>query len=288
MSAGWVQRLSSLAPSLPTQATLRAVAIAHAVHQLGQGLAEVGWWPLLTLQAVGVGLAVWRVRVGLAVVAVAGAASCLELFPTTANHQYLGVIASLFFVLLDASKADERRQLTASLVALPLLALAWGGVTKVLHGAWFDGEALAWLAVGRVDVRLALEPFLSADEFSRVSSVTYAPGAGPLTLSGPLRVFGNVVWLVELLVPAAVVLFPPARARAWWLLVGLSLGIQYVAHEWVFCLLLVNLCLVVAPPRVGRLGRVGVMVAVMLVALAYRQILEVPVRVMPTLAGVRR
>lgn len=237
----WATRVDSLCGGPLTERGARWVAAVHAVHQLGQALAEVRVPVTTMLSGVSLLLVWWRPRLAMALTFAGGLVAITATFPVTANHVFLGAVGSLLLALLDARNADEARQLQRSLVTLVLLALFHGGVAKLAHGAWFQGQTLAWLTMTRLDVRAALAPFLGADELGRLTALTPAVGAGPFVLSGPLVVVSNLVWVVELVVAPALLGVAPLAHRARWLLTGLSLGLQLVAHEWTFALLLVTL-----------------------------------------------
>jgi hypothetical protein len=224
--------------------SLRGLATLHALHQAGQWLGQLSAaraaWPLVAMQLAAVALAWVRPRAAMAVVAALGAAQCALTWPRTGNHLFLGVVVSLLLALLDPDVPEERAQLDASLLALPLLALGWSGVHKLAHGLWFRGETLAWLAASRPDVATVMRPFLSDADAAHLGSLrTDVAGSGPFRLGGGWVVVSNAVWVAEL---AAVALWLP-RLRRWapGLLLAAVWAVQLVAHEWEFALLLSNL-----------------------------------------------
>ncbi|MDX2008585.1 MAG: hypothetical protein SFW67_00260 [Myxococcaceae bacterium] len=245
----WATRVDTLSAGPLTAGGARWVALVHAVHQLGQALAEVRVPATTVLSTVAVLIVWWKPRLAMAFTFAGGLVAIGATFPVTANHVFLGTVASLLLALLDARQADEARQLQRSLVALVLLALFHGGLAKLAHGAWFRGQTLAWLTMVRLDVRAALAPFLPAETLARLSALVPAPGAGPFELSGPLVLVSNVVWVLELVAPLALLGCSPLAHRARWLLPGLALSLQLVAHEWTFALLLVTLGLPLVAER---------------------------------------
>lgn len=265
----------------PSADVLGAFALAHQAHQalqsLGMFVRGGPAGPALVIQAAGLAVFAFHKRAGLALAALGGALASVLVFPLTANHLYLGFVTSLLLVLLTFDEPQEREQLTASLLALPFIAFIWGGVTKVLSGAWFEGQALAHAFAVRPDLRVGMAPFLSREAVDRLSHLDpLADGAGPFRLEGLGLVLSNLVWLGELGVPLALLLIPWARRHAWWCVVVMSLGLQWVAHEWEFALLLLNLAMIASPRGIGRWGRPVVVVAMAALAVVHAGLVEAP------------
>jgi len=222
----------------------RALATVHAIHQAGQSLAIASAGPLTWAHVLTVPLAWWKPRGAMAVVACLGAVQCALAWPRTGNHLFLGVVVSVVLALLDETP-EEQHLRGESLLALGVTAVGWGGVHKLVHGLWFRGETLAWLAVSRADVGAVMRPLLSDEVSQRLGGLSRSePGSGPFRLEGLWVVVSNAVWVGEL---AAVGLWhrrlrrfaPAALLTMVWL-------VQLIAHEWEFALLLTNMIL---PPR---------------------------------------
>ncbi len=225
-----------------TATDTRALTTVHALHQAGQALGQPHDALLLALHALTVPLAAWRPRVAMTLVAALGLAQCAAAWPRTGNHLFLGVLVSALLALLDGEQREERLQLERSLLAMVLLSFGWSGVHKLLHGAWFQGETLAWLMTSRGDVAAVLRPFLADDEALRLSMLSrVTEGSGPFRLSGPWVLVSNAVWLGELALLA--LWHPKLRSMAHRVLLPTIWLVQLVAHEWEFALLLTNMVL---------------------------------------------
>jgi hypothetical protein len=167
---------------------------------------------------------------------------CGLAFPRTGNHLFLGVVVSLVLALIDHTREDERRLRSDAFLAIVLLVFAWSGVHKALHGLWFRGETLAWLAASRADVGAVLRPFLSDELSAQLGAASRVnQGSGPFRLGGGWALVSNAVWVSELLVLG--LWHPRLRALAPKVLLALAWTVQVVAHEWEFALLLTTMLL---------------------------------------------
>jgi hypothetical protein len=253
-----------------TATDARSLAALHALHQAGQSLAVASPGALLAAHLVTVPLAWWRPRLAMGLVAGLGALQCTLAFPRTGNHLFLGVIVSLVLALLDPAREEERRLRTDALLAMALLVFAWSGVHKLIHGLWFRGETLAWLAVSRADVGAVLRPLLSEGVAAGLgASSRVVEGSGPFRLSGGWVVVSNAVWLSELGVVG--LWHPRLRSLAPWALLGLAWTVQLIAHEWEFALLLTTMLL----PAGSRLRGVAAL-AVVALALIRLGVIQAP------------
>lgn len=240
----------------------RTLATVHALHQAGQALAIE---PLLVvMHALCVPFAAWKPRVAMWPVAALGVAQCALAWPRTGNHLYLGVVVSLLIALLD-----DDAELGDSLLAVALLTFVWSGVHKVVHGLWFRGETLAWLAHSRGDVGVVLRPFMAEDDVARLGALSRVDeGSGPFVMQGAWRVASNAVWLGELLLGA--LWLPKLRRFARPVALVAVWSVQLVAHEWEFALLLTNV--LVKSDRARWLGAAGVV----LLALVRLNVVDAP------------
>lgn len=237
--------------------------VVHALHQAVQLSARPDDFtlPLAVLHAAAIPLALKRPRLAMGVVAALGLAQCALSFPRTATHLYLGVVVSLLLCLLE----EDDPHLKRLALALPLIVFCWSGVQKLVHGYWLRGQLLAWVMVSRPDVAWVARPLLDEATAARLGTLARSvEGSGPFRLDGAWLVLSNGVWLLELLAP----LFLLARAHAWWLLLGLTFGIQLFAHEWQFGLLFANLLLLAAPATVAPRARAAVVAALVLLLAA--------------------
>ncbi len=244
------------------------LVLVLVAHQAGQlvGRATQSWWVLWLGYVLAAGLAAKRLTTAAAWALVAlGAAQCWLLFPRTANHAYLGVILSLMLAL-------EAEALVGFLTAIVFF---WSGVQKLAHGYWFDGQMLGWLVVTRPDVAATVRPFLDEATLSRLAEVRVdVEQSGPLSLAWPWRLVSNAVWLIALLAPVAWPM-PKVRRHAGGVVLVVVWGIQCIAHEFEFGLLLTLCALVSAPPKARQVGLLAVLAGVGSLALARLGVLPV-------------
>ena len=254
-----------------------------AAHQAGQLLAraELRSWPAAAGYAGLLGVAAWlpaaRRAPALWGLAALSGWQCFATFPRTANHAFLAALAAA----LVALRADDRDDAhwSRQFLALGAIAFFWAGVQKLVHGHWFDGQALGWLIATREDVAAQLRPLV--DDATAAGLGALSPtrdGAGPFQLPGGWRVASNGVWILEVLSPAALLL----RSHAWWLLLAAAWGAQWVAHEWEFALLLSVLALGGAPARARSIGLAAVLAGIACLALARLGVVPVPPALLPT------
>jgi hypothetical protein len=164
-------------------------------------------------------------------------------FPQGANH---GVLLTIALVALAVPRADSEEETGDALAAAALLALLvvfWAGAQKLLHRGWCHGEYLAYAIAAR-DWRFTRIGWLllPAAELSRVRALyPLAPGAGPLRLTTPLAlVISNLVPLGEVALPL-LALVRALRPLALAGLVLMIVGVEAVAREVSFGLILLAL-----------------------------------------------
>jgi hypothetical protein len=175
-------------------------------------------------------------------------------FPLTDNHFFLELYCVALLCVVDRSGEGEALALPA-LQWLAVLVLFHAGLQKLLHGAYFHGDFLAFM-VGRGE-RFAV-PFqllLPADEIARLASLDpLRTGSGPYRVDAlALRVVSNAVYLAELALAPLLVL-RRTRVAAALAALALVLAVQLAAREAGFALLFANLLLLFLPSNwCGRL-----------------------------------
>lgn len=238
----------------------RGFALVHAFYLCGQtlGRSELRHPSLIASQLAMLGIA-WRwPRSARWTLCALGILQCVLTFPRTANHAFLAAAAGMLAAATWDDLAEHRWQLGT----LPIVALFWSGVQKLCHGLWFEGQALASLMVLREDVAQAARPLLSAELAARLHPLHFStPGAGPFRLSGGWTLLSNLVWGMELAAPL-LLLSTWGRRQVWWMLIAASWGLQWIAHEWEFALVLTHLSLVGAPGWAQVPGRCAVALGV--------------------------
>ena len=238
----------------------RGFVLLHAVYLFGQALGRGELrHPSLMAGLLAMMLIAWRwPRNARWPLAALGILQCVLTFPRTATHAFLAAAAGL----LGAATWDDVAEHRWQLGTLPIVALFWSGVQKLVHGLWFEGQALASLMVLREDIALVARPWLSQEIAAALHPLTFStPGAGPFRLSGGWVILSNLVWGMELATPL-LVFSTWGRRQVWWMLIAAAWGFQWLAHEWEFALVLTHLSLVGAPERAQVPGRCAVALGV--------------------------
>jgi hypothetical protein len=287
VSPALVAKLGEALPDAVPGRALRGFVVTHALHQAGQALAlGLAGLPegLLVAAHLGVCFSVWRgvarARVALAVLS---GLACALTFPTTSNHAWLGVVVSLALALSRPEEDEDAHEARALLWSLPLLALFWAGVQKAAHGYWTQGQFLAHAAVLRADVAAALAPLVDDETLRALRAQNrLLEGAGPFVLPGAAwRLASPAAWLSEVGLP--LLAFSRRLGRHLWALALVVVwGLQALAHEWEFALLMTNLLSLGASAQVGRSLRWAVAAGVVLLALARLGVVPVSPLWVPT------
>lgn len=183
--------------------------------------------------------------------AVAEIAAISESFPWTGNHRYFELFLCLFAAGLDVRVVEERRLLVRAVQWLTFVVLFTSGLQKLVHGFYFGGHYLAYMAHEET-FRPVLGFLLPADELARLASIRRAVGAGPYTVSSlPFVVASNLVWVAEMGL-AVLLLIPATRRLAVLGTVLMLVAIETAARELFFGMLFVNSLLVFWPTAIGR------------------------------------
>ena len=171
----------------------------------------------------------------------------LPSFPEISNHLYVELLLLALAGGLDGGKEEEQALFLQACRWLTVLIFFWAGFQKLWYGYWLDGRLLAMLAGLDPDAYAALSWLLPAEEMARLTGYRQAAVPGPFLVdSGFFLLLSNLAWLSELLV-AALLLVP--RTRTLGALAGLAtmLGIQLIARELVFGVLMAALLCLFAP-----------------------------------------
>ncbi len=182
------------------------------------------------------------------------AADLASVFPNNANHQYLGLVClGLLLVPRSGDDAEQRLTLQALRWLIPI-GFFWSGVQKVFHGYYFGGEFLAVRIATDSSFATVLEPFLSAEEFGRLSSLVPGRGAGPYRVDEPLfLLLSNGAWLAELTLPP-LLLVRPTRTLAAFGVIAFMFAIELGAREIFFGMMMVSLALLYPERDANRLA----------------------------------
>jgi hypothetical protein len=203
------------------------------------GCAALAWWPRGCT---------WAPRLALPVLLL----QLVWTLPLTNNHFFLELACVALLALVSADGDGEQLALDA-IRWVTVLVLVHTGVQKVLHGLYFRGEFLAFMAARADRFADAFRWLAPADELARLAQLAAEPraGAGPFRVaSATFVVVANLVWIVEIVLGALLV---PRRTRtvAAIAALGFVLAIQLGARELGFALLFANLLLVFLPRAVA-------------------------------------
>jgi len=168
-------------------------------------------------------------------------------FPLTHNHFFVELYAVVLVALVGdggGERADSERVVLQSICWLAALVLFHTGFQKLLYGAYWRGELLAFL-VGQADrFAILFEPLLSPGDVERLRSHDAMQiGAGPYRVDSLLfRLASNAVWVAEIGL-APLLIHPRTRRMAVAAALLLLLAIQLGAREFGFALLFGGLLL---------------------------------------------
>jgi hypothetical protein len=184
-----------------------------------------------------------------------------SVFPENANHQYLGLIAMALMTLparAHGGTRDEQDEATVQAVLQALrwvvpIGFFWAGVQKLFWGYYFGGEFLAVRVATDSSFALALSPFLSAEEYSRLSALVPGRGSGPYRVSEPLFLLvSNGAWLTELVL-APLLLVRRTRFLAALGVVIFMVAIETGARELFFGMIMISLALLYTKRDANRI-----------------------------------
>jgi hypothetical protein len=187
--------------------------------------------------------------------------------PGGANHFFLEALVFLTFLACNPSKSGDRRLLTATLRWIPIAVMFHAGLKKVLFGTYFRGDFLAY-QMYRDGYDTFFKPLLDPDEREQLLHLVNSGDDGPFVFrSLPALVASNAVYVTELIV-AVLLLIPRYRRIGAFAGILVVVGIEFVAREIFFGLLLSNLLLMFTTRRLSHFAaKASICVAVGLVLL---------------------
>lgn len=191
-------------------------------------------------------------------------------FPLVANHQYLILISLALLSLLGRREADEQALLLCALKWMIVIGIFYAGVQKVLHGYYFEGEALAYFIRRSERFRALFGWVVPASEMARLAAIELGEGAGPFKSSSTrLLVLSNLSYLGELVLPP-LLLVRRFRTPALWVSLFYFAAIEAGARELVFVgVLIAFVSLFAAGDLVRKLLPVVVALCLYLLAAGY-------------------
>jgi hypothetical protein len=186
-------------------------------------------------------------------------------YPDVSNHYLIECLAIAIFAVVDLDREEEQGLCLQLLAWLVVVALFSSGLQKVLHGAYFKGQYLAYMIANTDRFRDFFGPLLSAADLAHLKALAgatdhlhFAFGHALGPMPGPYRVhsllfvaISNAVWLGELTVSIGLL---SRKIRPAALACGLLLmaGILASSHEVFFDTLFVNLLLLFARSDLNR------------------------------------
>lgn len=160
----------------------------------------------------------------------------LALFPEVPNHGYVFSAALLAAAFFRADISRERIVLISGYRYLVAIVFFWSGVQKLWAGTWTQGQFLIYeighsARFGQVFAWLA----------NRAEQRAYRAG-GPFLGHGLLLLASNLVWIAEIAIGLGLLASRDImQKRVAWAALFLILGVEFVARESVFGLLVIGL-----------------------------------------------
>lgn len=157
-------------------------------------------------------------------------------FPLVPNHGYVFCLALLIGMSFQTTLTDERTCMVEAFRNLAGIVWFWSGVQKAWAGTWTHGQLLAY-EIGHSRRFGHMLGWLTTR-----SELRALRNDGPFWGNATLTVLGQSMWILEICVGIGL-LVAPLRVRKYcvWVAIGLLLGIEVVARESVFGILMLAL-----------------------------------------------
>lgn len=216
----------------------------HVYYMLGGSI--VGGATILAISSRRFVRAPWLAALGVALWHVA------LTFPFIANHNYLVLWILLLAGFLNLRLEEDRRLFVSGVKWMAILVFLYAGLQKMVHGYYFDGQALATY-INRIEwFRDAFGHVLPEAELARIADYARLPGQGPFRLYGLVpTTLSNLVYIAELAC-AGLLLAPRTRVVGVAASLGLLVGIEVFAREVFFGSLQMTVVLLFAPTAWSR------------------------------------
>ena len=197
-------------------------------------------------------------RLSAQVAGVIGLCKFVAIFPDNSNHSYVELLLGLAFCFASLRRVPACTELVSFTRLLGVVVFFGSGLQKALHGTYLHGAFLA-TRLGEPRFAWALSQVLSAEELQRLKPESV--GNGPFQFSSLLGILlSNSVYLFELGV-AGLLLIPRTRTLGVWAGFFVCLGIEAVAREVMFGLLMALMLFMSARDGVARKAVLGVVAA---------------------------
>jgi hypothetical protein len=213
-------------------------------------------------------------RVAVLVTGVLLARIAVGMFPGTANHLYLELLLLGGLALVDSDDPAEARLLLHTFRWLTVIVFFYTGLQKLLYGQYFDARFFAYYSAHYEHFR-ALHWFLTPEDAALLRRFAEdlrmgVEDTGPYRVGSPAFVaISNLAWISEL-GAALLLLFPATRKWGVPFALLVMVGIESVARELLFGILMLDLILLFAERDWGRVLVPGVAVVLLvLVAMSH-------------------
>jgi hypothetical protein len=210
-----------------------ALATTHVIPDVidlrwQYALSSLGWsWAGLVAAGVG------RVRIGLAMQALALGGGLALSAPGMANHHALQ-FALTALLLIPRIGIAESPWTVGFLRWCFVLVFCWSGIQKLLHGAYwnaaFFGHALATIP----KMWWILEPLVPPAEVARLRALGPASTTGSYIPDAPLLIWSSRIIVIGEVVAPLLLLVPRIRVGVAWALLGVMASIMLSSREVTF------------------------------------------------------
>jgi hypothetical protein len=159
-----------------------------------------------------------------------------SIFPEVPNHGYVFCAALLATALFRAGLREEEIALASGYRYLVAIVFFWSGMQKFLAGTWTQSQFLIY-EIGHSERFGRAVGWLA----TRAEQRAYRIG-GPFSSHGPLMLVSNFVWIAEIVIALGLLSAQSVlQKRAAWAALVLLVGVEFVARESVFGLLVAGL-----------------------------------------------
>jgi len=172
--------------------------------------------------------------------------------PRAPNHGWLEVSLFLVLLLVGIETHRNRRAVLGACRWMALTAIFASAFQKLAYGGYTNGAYLAYLMANSPKTTWLLSWMTTPAELERLIALGTEPGDGPYLIRSPLWVaMSNAVWILELVLPVAVIV---RVTRRWAVPVILAVFgfIAVLSQELVFSSFMMAVLIPMLPRIPGR------------------------------------
>ncbi len=160
----------------------------------------------------------------------------VHLFPLVPNHGYLLCLALFIGALFQTKSTREISAIVEAFRYLAAIVWFWSGVQKAWSGTWSHGQLLAY-EIGHSPRFAPIFGWLT----TRSERHAFRSN-GPFMANATLTMLGCSIWILEIGIGIGLLLLPSRyRKHCTWAAIALLLGIEIVARESIFGVLMLAL-----------------------------------------------